>query len=399
MSLPIKVVHLIPSIGPGGAETMLCNLLGGMSRERFASVVISTSTQNEPAMEERVRCCTTAYHPLGTNSTLKPGTIRRIAALLKQERPHVVQTWMHKADFAGGIAGRLARCPVVSGIHSLGLFVPAGANRIGIRLLNTALSFGAKFLPSHIVSCSQTAIDTHAARGYPRRKMLWIGNGIDTARFRPNMEAGLRLRMELGIPQDAPVVGFVGRMAPVKDVPTFLRAAARLQQSMPHAHCVLCGPDMDPGGDVGALLALLPRPDHVHFIPFRQDIENVYPAFTLMAMTSQSEAYPMVLIEAMACGVPCTSTDAGDAAAIIDRSGAIAARGDDAGVAATWLDLLRRSRGDLRLLSDAVRAGSEARFSLRMCVQQYEELYTRIAAARGYATTQAVLASPGTAPI
>ena len=382
MASLLKILHLIPCLAPGGAEFMLTNLLEGMNRSRFASVVVTTSSRNEPSMQARVEAVADHCHHLQCDAMLKPRNIRRIAAIIRGEKPDVVQTWMHKADLAGAIAARLAGVPCVSGIHSLDLFTPPGANRPAAWATKKVMSFGAKFLPSIIVSCSQTAIDAHAARGFPRRKMQFIGNGIDTARFQPNAAAGAALRAELNIPENAPVVGFIGRMAPVKDVPTFLRAAARVQREMPDAHFVLCGPDMDTApAEVRTLIAAMPHAEHVHVIPFRRDVQNVYPAFTLLALTSQSEAYPMVLIEAMASGVPCCSTDAGDASLIIGRSGAVAPKGDDAAVAATWLSLLRRPADAMQTLKQQVCARARGHFSLTACVRQYEELYSVLSAA------------------
>ena len=90
----------------------------------------------------------------------------------------------------------------------------------------------------------------------------------------------------------------------------------------------------------------------------------------------------MVLIEAMSCGVPCCSTDAGDASLIIGRSGAVAPRGDDAAVAQTWLSLLRRPAESLASLRQEVCARAREHFSLSACVRQYEELYTSVTAGR-----------------
>jgi glycosyltransferase involved in cell wall biosynthesis len=232
--------------------------------------------------------------------------------------------------------------------------------------LNSALAAASRVWPTKIISCSQRAIQVHARRGYPVKKMQWIGNGLDTERFKPNASARAELRTSLGIPAAAPVIGFVGRNVPVKDLPTFFRAAAIYLEHDPNAHFICCGADLSaPAG--------FPKPAHLHFIPFRQDMENVYPAFDVMGMTSRSEAFPMVLIEAMACGVPCTATDVGDAGLIIGHSAYIAPVGDAARIAKTWQTRLAQPSD-----ANSERASIVSRFSLPATVAKYAAVYQSI---------------------
>jgi glycosyltransferase involved in cell wall biosynthesis len=216
--------------------------------------------------------------------------------------------------------------------------------------------------------------------GYSRRKMEWIGNGVDIERFRPNADAALRLRAELGIPAEAQVIGFVGRFHPVKDIPTFLEGAAILLQRSPDVHFVLCGDavseSLDP--EIAAAIDLFPSRAQLHFLPFREDIENVYPLFDVFSLTSVSEAFPMVLLEAMACGIPCVSTDTGDALAIIGETGKVVPTKDSQSLAAAWHDLLELQSDERDLMGNAARNRCRDDFSLSACVARYESVYQQL---------------------
>jgi glycosyltransferase involved in cell wall biosynthesis len=362
MSSPITILHLISTLGPGGAEVMLCNLVEG-SQAGVRHVVVTTSTDNTPSVTERITRSAASCHHLATDSILSRSVIRRICEIVNQEKPQIIQTWLHKADLAGAIVGKHTGVPVVWGLHSLR---PFAISQMKALALNSALAAASRLGPAKIISCSQRGITAHARRGYPRQKMVWIGNGIDAARFQPNAAARETLRSELGIPMDATVVGFVGRDAPVKDFPTFLHAAALHLMEFPNTHFVCCGTSP-------AAASSFPATDRIHFIPFRQDMHLVYPAFDFLTLTSRSEAFPMVLIEAMACGVGCTATDVGDAALIIGDPRFISPVGNAENIASTW-KARRLAPADASTQRDSI----TQRFSLQITVGKYLDLYQNI---------------------
>ncbi len=362
MTTPITILHLISTLGPGGAEVMLCNLVEG-SPDGFRHVIVTTSTANTPSVTERITKSAAACHHLATDSILSGSVIKSICEIVHQEQPQIIQTWLHKADLAGAIVGQRTGVPVVWGLHSLR---PFALTQMKALALNSALAAASRLWPTKIISCSQRGIMAHARRGYPKQKMVWIGNGIDTNRFQPNANARETLRASLGIPNDATVIGFVGRDAPVKDFPTFLDAAALHLMEFPNTHFVCCGTPP-------AAAAAFPATDHIHFIPFRQDMHLVYPAFDFLTLTSLSEAFPMVLIEAMACGVGCTATDVGDAALIIGDQRFIAPVGDASKISETW-----KARRLAPADATRQRAAITERFSLPATVGKYTDLYQSI---------------------
>jgi glycosyltransferase involved in cell wall biosynthesis len=166
---------------------------------------------------------------------------------------------------------------------------------------------------SDVIVPSST-LERIARRTWRLPRVHFIPNGVDVARFRPDPEAREAFRRELGIPQEALVVGAVGHLRPVKNFGRLLRAAAALDRgpSDPPVHVVLVGD----GAERSALEAearRLARPGGgVHFAGHRSDLTRVYPAFDVFTLTSDSEQQPISLLEAMAAGVAVAATDVGD---------------------------------------------------------------------------------------
>ena len=374
------VLHVIRSLGSGGAEMMLCNLVEQMKNSSWRTVVVSVIGGNASWQLERVRQAADALYTLDERPALRLRHVKKLRAIIRQERPDVVQTWIHRMDLAGGMVARAAGCRrVVWGLHSLGMLGSPGENATKVNIYRWMLRMASRFVPRLIVSCSNAGIRTHEEAGYPRRRMVWIPNGISTERFSPDPAGGLVVRRELGIPDTAPLIGFIGRFHPVKGLPVFLRAALLLQKEDPDAHFLLCGgteEELEP--DAVAALHAMPRPEQVHLIPYGGVPQRFYPALTLFSMSSSSEALPMVLLEAMATGIPCVATDVGDCAEVIGGLGRVVPPGNEQALAAAWKEMLQlpvEARADL---ARRVRERVVENFSVQTCAQQYEAAYSRL---------------------
>jgi glycosyltransferase involved in cell wall biosynthesis len=371
------VLHFTPSLVGGGAETMLRNLVEAMHGGAWRTVLVVMSTRGAEAEVEQLRDKVYALYDMSVRSYLRPSTWKKLRAIIRREKPDVVQTWMHRADLVGGIISRFCGVKnVVWSIHSRDIYRSPGESDAKIERYRKALVRASKRVPKRIVSCSTTAIRDHEGWGFPKDKFTWIPNGISTARFVPNEEAGQAYRVEQGIPEDAPVIGFTGRFHSVKDLPTFFRAAGHLQRQMPNAHFVMCGGSAE-NLEPAALEAYqaMPHPEQVRFTSFIKDPERLYPAFSLLSLCSRSEALPMVLLEAMACGVPCVATDVGDCKDVIGDTGLVVPKGDAPALTAAWATMLTRLNVNRTYMAAKVRQRVEEQFSIDRVARRYEETY------------------------
>lgn len=382
----LKILHVTTAIDVGGAESMLANVVEAMTGAGH-EVVVATLRADGLAEGDKVAVRiaegATRFVDLNASTVLDVGALWKLIRLIREERPDVVQTWMHHADLLGGVATKLAMsgAKLVWGIHSRAIFSLEGANRLKVAGMKRAMILASRFLPDRIVSCSKTAVADHVGYGYPAAKMVWICNGIVTGRFGQDPEWGKEMRASLGIPQHAPVVGYVGRFVPVKDMGTFFRAAAILQEEREDVHFVCCGGTLDSAGaDVRAAVAALGSPERLHVLGARGDVERVYPMFSVCSLTSVSEAFPMVLLEAMASGVPCVSTDVGDAKCIIESTGRVVPVGEPEEVAAAWRAMIEIESPEWDAFGAAAKKRCEEEFSLERSVREYGELYEQLCA-------------------
>lgn len=378
------VLHFIPGIGGGGAEAMLRNLVAATRGGAWRTVIVALDARQWPEQAAALRGLSNGFHDLESEAYLRTSVLRRLRRIIRAERPDVVQTWMHHADLFGGLCARSAGVRnIVWSIHGCEVHRNPGDGNLKSWIFRTLLSAASRLVPRRIVSCSAAAIRDHAAIGYPIRKMRWIPNGICCDAFVPDAARGAALRGELGIPANAPLVGYAGRFHPMKQLETFLGAVAIQGRRMPEARFILCGgtpEDFD--ANSRAAWEELPLKSRVHFIPFRADMERYYPALSLFSLSSRTEAFPMTLLEAMACGVPCAATDVGDCAAIIGDARCVAPPCDAAALASVWNKILSLDEADRARLGQDARTRIEENFTIIHTAHQYESIYADLVAPR-----------------
>jgi glycosyltransferase involved in cell wall biosynthesis len=384
----IKVTHIITGLAPQGAETMLYKLTAHMDRSHFTNEVISLTNWHESwpdwqPTRKRLEASGVRTRALTMRrGVLSPNQLVRLVWWLRGSQPQVVQTWMYHANLIGGIAARLAgHLPVVWGIHHTNLD-PRKNKRHTIWTAQVCARFS-RAIPRGIVCCSEIARQVHAGLGYAPRKMVVIPNGFDLSQFRPHAQARASLRRELGIPEEAPLIGVAARFHPLKGHRNFVEAAALLHAVCPDVHFVLCGRNVDPKNaeltgwirQAGARLG-----DVCHLLGVREDMPRFFAAIDIATSPSVSEAFPNAIGEAMACGTPCVVTNVGDSAALVGDTGRVVPAGNPSALAEAWRGLLTSGRAVREQLGALSRTRVEKHFSLGSVVERYQETYRQVLA-------------------
>jgi glycosyltransferase involved in cell wall biosynthesis len=374
----IKIVHLITGLNIGGAETMLSRLLSSMKRARFKNIVVSMI--DEGVIGRRLRSDGIPLYALGMRRGVpNPMAIVKLIRILRSEDPLILQTWLHHADLLGFIAGRL------TGVRAIAWNIRSSQadNQNTSKLFRSMLRLLSHLSPKPqaVVVNSEVGRLVHEKLSYRPRRWEVIPNGFDVDRFYPDSEARARVRSELGIAQDALVVGCVARFEPVKDHQTLLRAAHSLLREWPDVHLILVGRGVDISNpELAALVTELGLGRRVHLLGERSDVERIVPAFDIGSLSSSSEGFPNVVGEYMACGVPCVVTDVGDCARIVGNTGRVVPARNPVALAGAWNELIKMGPGFRRDLGMAARRRIEENYSLPAIVARYEGLYEEIAA-------------------
>ena len=314
-----SVLHIITGLENGGAEAVLYRLVTNDRNNRHTVISMMGPGKYGSLLHQNGIEVYCLNMPKGKFTV--SGAIH-LWKLIRKLKPDLLQTWMYHADLLGGILGRLAGIKKVYWcIHNSTLVRGATSwKTLLVTKFCAALSY---FVPRKIVSCAQKAIDVNVTQGYELSKFCLVPNGYDVTEFRPDADAGKRMRDEWRMTEHRFLMGMVARFDPQKDIPNFLDAIAMVSHSSFDFHVILVGSGMEASnpelrqwlGDRGIV-------DKVTLIGQRNDIPAVMNAFDILVLSSQyGEAFPNVLCEAMACGTLCVATAVGDSEVIIADTG------------------------------------------------------------------------------
>ena len=369
----IRIVHVTSGLGVGGAEMMLYRLLSVFVRDANQEHLVISLTPECNFEFDRIGVNVTVVNlkQLGVLGLL---TLRRV---IRSARPDIVQGWMYHGNIASTLCAP-AGVPVVWGIHHS--LHDLGNEKRGIRvlvMLGRWLSQSSR--TRHIIYVSETSSSHHTKYGYRSEKALVIPNGFDCNYFRPNPILRATTRQRLGMEPRHLLIGSFGRFHPVKDHETLICAFAHVVSRIPAARLALAGSGItDSNDELSNLLEFHGVADKVVLLGLYDDMPALYNALDLYVLSSRSESFPNVLGESCAVGVPCVTTDVGDAARIVEGSGGVVPPGDACALAHEMAIFLEQPSMERIAAGERARAHIIEHFSLTSAVSAYNTLYKRL---------------------
>jgi glycosyltransferase involved in cell wall biosynthesis len=254
----------------------------------------------------------------------------------------------------------------------LDAYAPAPVRRLALPLVHR--------YAEAVMFSGEAMLAAHGGRDSFRAPVFVYYPPVDTERFAPGREGGARVRQELDIPADAPLVGTVSVLVPVKTLECFLAAAERIAASLPEARFVIVGSAPESHAAYGESLRrraeALNLPHPVVFAGDRTDVEDWYPAFDLHVLTSRSEGAATTVLEAQACGVPVVAADVGALHEVVTagETGVLLPPGDPEAIAEAVLGLLRDPERRAEL-GRAARVAALERFGLERAADLRVRVY------------------------
>ena len=369
-----RVLHVVQNLNYGGMERVLADIVLRLDPERFESHVLCLQFMGRYAQDlEGVATLHTGPR-MSSWSMLRPSAL---AAQIRAIAPDVVHThsgvW-HKAS----LAARMAGVPWV--LHTE--HGRAKPDPLQTRLVD---GLAARRTDRVIAVSALLANELPVSLRVPRAKLVTIANGVDTDVFRPQRDNG-KLRRELGIADDAPIIGSIGRLNHIKGYDVMIEAFARLRAMNTHhdAMLVVAGQGADTAR-LHARIVELGLSEHIRLLGWRDDVHDMHAAFTVFTMSSRSEGTSISLLEAMSAGLPPVVTNVGGNAAVLGAtigSEALVPSEDPQALALRWAALLDSPERRVHLASQA-RARVVDCFGLDAMVRAYEQLYAAGAGLRG----------------
>jgi len=340
------VLRLFSRLNVGGPSIHVILLTAGLAGRGYVTrLVIGTEAPHEGNLLDLAEAKGVACEAMPSlGREIRPlQDLRALLALwrlMRAFRPHVVHTHAAKAGLLGRLAARLAGVPVV--VHTYhghvlrGYFGPW--KTAFFRMAERAMAR----LSDRLVAVSPgVREDLVALKIAPREHFRVVPLGLELESLAGALPRG-GLRRAHGIPDDVPLVGMVGRLVPIKDVPTFLHAAAKVRQVTPGVRFALVG-DGEERQLLEDLCARLGMAEVVTFHGWRRDMQSVYGDLDVVVNTSRNEGTPVALIEALAAGRPVVATRVGGTPDLLGEGehGRLVPAGDPEAVAAAILDNLR----------------------------------------------------------
>lgn len=278
-----------------------------------------------PTPEEQVRrtqaVSGAAHHPVAFAREIAPrrdlGTLLQLTRILSRVRPDIINFSTPKAGLLGGLAAVALRVPLrVYFIHGLRSETAATGKLALLRPVLLMMERLTCWCAHEVLCVSPSNRDEAVALGLvPARKIRVLGHGspagIPFDRYAsPDPDAVAAARAELGVPEGAPIIGFVARLAPQKGTEELLRAWPLIQQRVPGVRLMLVGTP-DPANPLSEdAQRALRDARQVITVPYEADMARLYPLMTVCTLPSRHEGLGMVVLEAGAQGVPSVISDA-----------------------------------------------------------------------------------------
>lgn len=368
----VRILHVMDSLGNGGLENGVLNLIKHMNPGQFEHSICTVRAQGvnmERLKNDRVRLLHLGNR---AGSHFQFLGLRRA---IRESRPEIV----HSRNWGGieaVIAARLAgSCAVIHSEHGFEAGVSACEpwRRVAFRRLAFELA-------DRVLCVSRQLRDFHTrSTGFPVRRVKVIHNGVDSRRFCQDPAARVRVRRELTVGENEFCIGCVGNLLPVKDHRTLLRSLKDLGDTGERWHVLIAGEGAERSKLESAAAGSQRRGLRISFLGTRSDVPALLNAFDVYVLPSLNEGICNSLLEAMATGLPVIATNIGGTPEVVQDgiSGLLFPVGDVAGLAERLLELYARRSRRVKL-GTAGRERVQKEFSIKSMVQNYEQLYRSV---------------------
>lgn len=371
----MRIVHVINGLEVGGAERMLARLAVSIRTSRPDIKQIIVSLSGPGALGAELQAHGIELIAINTNSVSDiPYAVWRLAKLFRDERPDIVQSWLYRSDLVAGLAGRISGSAKIAwGIRCTN--VPSGSSA-SLKFLIRLNAWLSSVLPHKIVCCAHSARHFHNSIGFDDNRMTVIPNGFDFEIFSPSALNRKAVRRALGIKDNDIVVGVVGRYDELKDFENFITAAISAHAENRQLKFVMIGRGLDAENeDICAPIKASGFDQSFMLMGARDDVAALMSAMDIFCLSSRSEGFPNVVVEAMGTALPCVVTDVGDAAAIVGDIGKVVPPRNAGMLATAILELAQLPREELRHVGVQARARAIRNYSLQAITKKYMELY------------------------
>ena len=370
------VMHIISGLNIGGAELMLKRLIQSTPINMHRSIVVSLTelgSIGKSLQEDGISVFT-----LGMTSVKDfPASLWRLTSLIRIYKPDIIQTWMYHADFIGGLSARIAgHKKIIWNIRSTA--IPQGYRSLTYWLIRIC-AITSSIIPSRIICNAISAKTAHIKLKYSANRLIVIFNGYKFSELCYDKNLRYKSRKFLGFNDSDIVIGVMGRFDPLKDFNNFVKAASCLIKEFSRAKFLMVGRGNDSSNSTLKKWIRIANLEHCFYLVGEQVDVNYYLAsMDIFCLSSSNEAFPNVVVEAMAAGLPCVVTRAGDAAEILNDENFVVEVKDPISLAKKLLVLCNLSEYDRENIGKKNANKVRESFGIEKIRDQYIEVYLEV---------------------
>lgn len=304
----IKILHLISPRGIGGAERVLLTLSKNINRGKFDLIlgIFVDQRESKDLFWIEAKELDLPLELIKYKNPYNFFQILQLYRILKKHHPDIIHTHGYKTNILGFLAAKALDIPIITTVHGL---YPIKINSL------IWISFKLLKHFDRIMAVSDQIKEELKILKVSSNKIKTIRN-VPPNKTDGNSMNGSTFREEIGIPSNAKVIGFVGRLEPVKGCSQFINTIPQVAKSNPDSYFVVVG-DGSERKSLESLARELGIGNRLYFSGFRHDPINVFQALDLYVLSSLNEGIPIAVLEAMSSGVPVVATSVGGVPEVI----------------------------------------------------------------------------------
>jgi glycosyltransferase involved in cell wall biosynthesis len=355
----------------GGAEGILSSLIQHVDRSKFSPMLINLGHEGPKLQEVLDSGC--LYQSINFHRGFILFQLFAFLETVWSFKPNVIQGWMYQGSFFALLAKIIwpwSKCFLGIRNYEFNQTTVSKNTLFCIRSIKLLV-----FLSEKCIFPSKQAKVLHENAGFLKKKSEIIENGCDIERFYPiSASEKNHLKEKWGLSQQKLVLGYVSRYHPHKDPETFLNVVSLLVQKIPDLQVLCVGQGLSPENK--GLMGKIQQLGLENFILLKgvvPSISEIYPMFDLLMLTSVSEAFPNVVLEAMACEVLCVSTNVGNVKELMGSF----FRGADPGDVANLVNQVEEILKNPGFEKSELRKWVKSHFELQIMVESYENCWSK----------------------
>ena len=363
-----KLIFIAPDINSGGAENILFNVAKTLNKKDI--VIISLTDIG--FYGSKLKNYGYDFYALKMKKNIFAiFKFIYLIILIYKYKPLIVHTWLYRANLFGGVAAKIA------GVNKIYWTIHHDFEYSNFLMMleMKILILLSSFIPKKIIFGSDISKKNHILNGYSKDKSIIINNGVSTKIFKPNKKFRIDFRKALGIEEDCLVLGNIARYHPLKDHETLFKALQIIKNKGLRFKCILIG-----SGFTNKIKKIKERINYYelnqNLIIYGQTfkINEIINAFDINILTSKKECSPISLLESMSTGVPCISTNVGDASQLIMDAGWTVQISDFKSLA-KLIQKIYLDKNIIKIKSKKARKRVEMFYLLEIMIEKYKALY------------------------